>query len=128
MEKESADPAFWDDSRQAQRKMRELARQKETVDLWRDLQSRASALQELTDLAIEEGDDSLQDQLEQEAAEVFEIMAREEINLTLSGAYDERSAIVSIHAGVGGTDSTTGRKCCCGCTYAGRKPKKGRSR
>ena len=105
MEKESADPAFWDDSRQAQRKMRELARQKETVDLWRDLQSRASALQELTDLAIEEGDDSLQGQLEQEAAEIFGIMAREEINLTLSGAYDERSAIVSIHAGVGGTDS-----------------------
>ena len=105
MEKESADPAFWDDSRQAQRKMRELARQKETVDLWRDLESRAGALQELTDLAIEEGDNSLQDQLEQEAAEIFGIMAREEINLTLSGAYDERSAIVSIHAGVGGTDS-----------------------
>ena len=105
MEKESADPAFWDDSREAQRKMRELARQKETVDLWRDLESRAGALQELTDLAIEEGDDSLQDQLEQEAAEIFGIMAREEINLTLSGAYDERSAIVSIHAGVGGTDS-----------------------
>ena len=105
MEKESADPAFWDDSRQAQRKMRELARQKETVDLWRDLESRADALQELTDLAIEEGDNSFQDQLEQEAAEIFGIMAREEINLTLSGPYDERSAIVSIHAGVGGTDS-----------------------
>ena len=105
MEKESVDPAFWDDSRQAQRKMRELARQKETVDLWRDLESRADALQELTDLAIEEGDNSFQDQLEQEAAEIFGIMAREEINLTLSGAYDERSAIVSIHAGVGGTDS-----------------------
>ena len=105
MEKESADPAFWGDSREAQRKMRELARQKETVDLWRDLESRAGALQELTDLAIEEGDDSFQDQLEQEAAEIFGIMAREEINLTLSGAYDERSAIVSIHAGVGGTDS-----------------------
>ena len=105
MEKESADPAFWDDSRQAQRKMRELARQKETVDLWRDLESRADALQELTDLAIEEGDNSLQDQLEQEAAEILGTMAREEINLTLSGAYDERSAIVSIHAGVGGTDS-----------------------
>ena len=105
LEKESADPTFWDDSRQAQRKMRQLARLKETVDLWSDLQSRTVTLQELTDLALEEGDDSLQDQLEQEAAEVSTILAREEINLTLSGAYDDRSAIVSIHAGVGGTDS-----------------------
>ena len=32
-------------------------------------------------------------------------MAREEINLTLSGPYDDRPAIVSIHAGAGGTDA-----------------------
>ena len=105
LEKEAAETTFWDDSRQAQRKMRQLVRLKESVDLWRDLQSRATSLLELTDLALEEGDVSLQDQLDQEASEISQILAREEINLTLSGAYDDRSAIVSIHAGVGGTDS-----------------------
>jgi len=105
LEKEAADPAFWDDSRQAQRKMRQLTRLKETVDIWRGLTSRSTSLLELTDLAIQEGDTSLLDDLDQEASEISQILAREEVNLTLSGTYDDRSAIVSIHAGVGGTDS-----------------------
>jgi len=85
--------------------MRQLTRLKETVELWQDLQSRTTSLLELVDLALEEGDSSLQDQIEDETAQISLTMAREEVNLTLSGAYDDRTAIVSIHAGVGGTDS-----------------------
>jgi peptide chain release factor 2 len=105
MEQEAASPGFWDDPHQAQRKMQQLVRLKETVSLWRDLQSQASSLLELTELALEEGDDSIQGQLEEEAAQTSQTLAREEINLTLSGPYDDRPAIVSIHAGAGGTDS-----------------------
>ena len=105
MELEAADPSFWDDSRQAQRKMQQLGRIKDTVETWRNLQSQANALLELTDLALQEGELSLQDQLEAEAREIDDVLGREEINLTLSGAYDDRSAIISIHSGAGGTDS-----------------------
>jgi peptide chain release factor 2 len=105
MEQEAASPGFWDDPQPAQRKMQQLVRLKETVNLWRDLQSQASSLLELTELALEEGDDSLQGQLEAEVAQISKTLAREEINLTLSGPYDDRPAIVSIHAGAGGTDS-----------------------
>ena len=79
--------------------MRQLARHNETVETWDGLKSRSSSLLELLELALLEGDFSLEDLLAQEASEIEEILAREEINLTLSGAYDERSAIVSIHAG-----------------------------
>ena len=85
--------------------MQQLGRLKDTVTLWRDLQSRAKNLLELTQLALEEGDYSLQDQLVVEAEEIAATLAREEIKLTLSGPYDDRPAIVSIHAGAGGTDS-----------------------
>ena len=105
LEQESASAEFWDDSRQAQQKMRELGRLKDTVTLWRDLQARSQALLELVDLALEEQDDSLEDQLRIEADEISRVLDREEINLTLSGPYDDRAAIVSIHAGAGGTDS-----------------------
>ncbi len=105
MELEAASPGFWDEPREAQRKMQQLGRLKDEVTRWRDLQAQAASLLELTDLALTEGDYSLQDQLEAETGEILQTLAREEINLTLSGPYDDRPAIVSIYAGAGGTDS-----------------------
>jgi len=105
MELAASSHGFWDEPREAQRKMQDLGRIKDTVAVWRDLQSRAGDLSELTALAIEEGEDSLQSELEEEGKEIADSLARQEIILTLSGPYDERSAIVTIHSGVGGTDS-----------------------
>ena len=105
MDLETAVPGFWDDSREAQRKMRQLGRLKDTVSLWRDLQERSKALLELVELAQEEEDSSLTEELEEEGEDISRIFGREEINLTLSGAYDDRSAIVTIQPGAGGTDS-----------------------
>ena len=50
--------------------MRQLIRLQETVELWQDLQSRTTSLLELVDLALEEADFSLQDQIEDEAAQI----------------------------------------------------------
>ena len=105
MELETASPGYWDDRREAQRKMRELGRIKDTVSAWRDLQSETESLLELTELALEEGEDSLLPQLEEEAGKITDALRNQETALTLSGPYDDRSAIVSIHAGAGGTDS-----------------------
>ena len=85
--------------------MRTLGRFRDTVALWRDLEKRSGDLLELTELALEEGDDSLEEQLEADAETLRDSLAREEVKLTLSGQYDERSAIISIHSGAGGTDS-----------------------
>ena len=105
MEREAAEPGYWDDPQTAQRKMQQLGRLKDTVALWRHLQSSSGNLLELTGMALAEGDESLQEQLEEESEELSKALAKEEINLTLSGAYDDRPAIVSIHAGAGGTDA-----------------------
>ena len=90
MEEEAAHASFWEDSRSAQQKMQHLARLKEQVVLWRDLESRTASLLELTDLAIEEDDDSLEDQLKAEVEEISHTLEVEEFQLTLSGPYDDR--------------------------------------
>lgn len=105
MEREAAEPGYWDDHQSAQQKMQQLGRLKDTVTLWRGLESGSQNLIELTELALVENDSSLQEQLEAEFEALAKVLAKEEINLTLSGAYDDRSAIVSIHAGAGGTDA-----------------------
>ena len=96
---------FWDDHQAAQRKMQELGRLKDTVSLWRGIEGQGNGLLELTELAIAEDDFSLEEQLTAEVAELARDLAREEVVLTLSGPHDQRPAIVSIHAGAGGTDS-----------------------
>ena len=85
--------------------MQQLGRLKDTVNLWRNMESTSQNLVELTEMALAENDTSLQQQLESESEELTRTLAREEVNLTLAGPYDERPAIVSIRAGAGGTDA-----------------------
>ncbi|MCE2462927.1 MAG: peptide chain release factor 2 [Dehalococcoidia bacterium] len=105
LEQEAGSPAFWDDPQQARRSMQHLSRLKEKVSLWRDLEERTSTLLELTDLAIDDGDTSLEGQLIEETEQVSRTLDLEEFNLIFSGPYDERPAILSVHAGAGGTES-----------------------
>ena len=105
MEQEAAREGYWDDPRQAQLNMRQLGRLKETVALWRGLQDQAATLLELTALMIEEGDNSVEKEMETEVRQLSRTLRREEITLTLAGPYDDRPAIVSVYSGAGGTDS-----------------------
>ena len=85
--------------------MQQLGRLKEIVALWRGLESQASTLLELTDLAIADADAALTAELTAAINQLAKDLAREEIALTLAGPYDDRPAIVSILSGAGGTDS-----------------------
>ena len=85
--------------------MQELGKLQQSVELWRGLQSQVGDLAELTEMALESGDDSLEDELTAETDDVMNRLARAEMQLTLSGPYDDRPAILTIHSGAGGTDS-----------------------
>ena len=105
LEKEAAATGFWDDPASAQRKMQELGKLQQSVELWQGLQSQVGDLLELTELAMENDDDSLEDELTAETDDVADRLGRAEMQLTLSGPYDDRPAILTIHSGAGGTDS-----------------------
>ena len=85
--------------------MKHLARLKEAAELWRRLQTGTNSLLELTELAMADGDTSLEEQIQAEAEELSQILEQEKVRLTLSSPYGERSAILSVHAGAGGTES-----------------------
>ena len=85
--------------------MRRLTRLKETVDTWRGLEHQGASLLELVEMALAEGDSSWEEQLAQEVSEYAGALQEREFQLTLSGPYDDRSAILSVHAGAGGVDS-----------------------
>ena len=85
--------------------MRRLASLKEEVEVWRTLDHQAKSVDELLTLALEESDDSLEKTLAQEINEIQARLHHLEFRLVLSGEYDQRNAIVALHAGAGGVES-----------------------
>lgn len=85
--------------------MRRLAGLQESVATWKDLADRTSSLVELIELALQEGDLSLQDSFTKELDTLGSQLHDLEFQLVFSGQYDERNAILAIHAGAGGTES-----------------------
>jgi len=105
LEEEATALGFWDVPGTAQRKMQRLSDLKGKVEDWRSLENQAESLEELLLLSIEEGDNSLLDTFVQELAQMQDRLGGLEFHLTLSGPYDERNAIVALHAGAGGVES-----------------------
>ena len=75
------------------------------VDEWGGLKSRVESAGGLLTLSLEEGDDSLLDNLEEEADRLVKELDVLETRLILSGENDKRDAIVALHAGAGGVES-----------------------
>jgi len=85
--------------------MRRLARLKDLVGGWQALAQEARSALGLFDLAAEEGDQELLETLATDAQQLFQRTEEGELALVLSGDYDDRNAILAIHAGAGGTES-----------------------
>ena len=85
--------------------MKRLSALKGEVEDWRGLADQAVALDELAALALEEDDNSLSATLAEEIEEITARLNGMEFKLVLSGEYDQRDAIVALHAGAGGVDS-----------------------
>jgi peptide chain release factor 2 len=80
---------------------------REEIGAWQELGSRATALAEMAELAAAEPDGgaTLAADLQRDLASLSADWNRMEGRLLLSEPYDERPAIVSVHAGAGGTES-----------------------
>ena len=99
------EPDFWNNHKFASNGMRTLTRLKGEISDWREIEDQANTLGELLDLAIEEGEDGLQETLAEDASTLSARLAAMEFRLVLSGQYDERNAIIALHAGAGGIES-----------------------
>ncbi|MGI8658043.1 MAG: peptide chain release factor 2 [Candidatus Limnocylindria bacterium] len=103
----SADPDLWDDPAAAQATMRRAEELRSEIDLWQSVAERASGLAEIAEMAAADPDEAetLRPDLERDLASLQADWSRMEQLLLLGEPFDERGAIVSIHAGAGGTES-----------------------
>lgn len=85
--------------------MQQLAGLRDKIATWRGLERRAVDAHDLIELAIDEGDEATGASVEPELVEIEKTLEKLEFQLELSGEYDNRNAILAIHAGAGGTDA-----------------------
>jgi peptide chain release factor 2 len=105
LEAQSLQPGFWDDQREAQTTMRRLADVRRTAETWRGIEKRARDLLELIEISLDEEDEALAADLQSETQTLATEVGDLEFDLTFSGPYDDRTAILAVHAGEGGTES-----------------------
>ncbi|MEA2308048.1 MAG: peptide chain release factor 2 [Thermoleophilaceae bacterium] len=97
------EPGFWDDQERAARVSAEHSRAQRRLEGYRTLESDLDDLEALEELAVD--DDSIAAELDEQRVGVEARLAELEEQRLFSGRYDSGDAVVSVHAGTGGTDS-----------------------
>lgn len=99
LESESMDPNLWNDQEKARSLMQELSNLKSEMDEIEKLEV------DLTTVLTFVRKSELALEFEKDVAQIGKRIEKFELSSFLSGKYDKRSAIVSIHAGQGGTEA-----------------------
>ena len=105
LEYKMSEPSFWDDAAAAQKLNQELAALKGGVDTYRDLMAKYEDAETLYEMGIEESDPSMEGDIRAELNLIAEGLETLQLEVLLSGDYDANDAILTLHAGAGGTEA-----------------------
>jgi peptide chain release factor 2 len=105
LDEEAARPDLWDDPDRARAVTSELGRLTDDIVMLEDLDRALSDAEVLHELMVEESDDSVLRELTLSVDDLGRRLSDVELRSLFSGEYDERDAIVELHAGSGGTDA-----------------------
>lgn len=105
LEVEANEPGFWTDPERAKRESQKQAELKKEYDGWNELRMAVMEIEELLRVSLEEKDETIGADIETKLTQLEKHYLDLEFLLLFSGKYDANNAIVSIHAGAGGTDA-----------------------
>ena len=105
LEAASAREGFWNDVEKSQKVQKRLKNLKDKVENFNRLCAAWDDLSALCEMAIEENDDSMLDELKAEYAAFSEKVEATRLSTLLTGEYDANNAILTFHAGAGGTEA-----------------------
>jgi peptide chain release factor 2 len=99
------EPDFWDKPEESQESMKTLKDLKSDIETYRELEEQYEEIETLLEMAEEENDASLIPEIQETLDQFIATYENIRIKTLLSGEYDKDNAIVSLHAGAGGTES-----------------------
>lgn len=98
-------PDFWDDTEKSQNYMRELKNLKDTIEQFDKLSMQYEDIETLIQMGYEEEDPDIIPEIEKNFEEFKEEFEELRVSTLLSEEYDKNNAILTLHAGAGGTES-----------------------
>lgn len=105
LEVKTNDAAFWEDVAASQPVLQRQKQLSARLDSFKGLQSKFEDVEVLLELAQESEDMSVHDEIVSEIDSIEKSVQSQKLSTLLSGEYDNRSAILTFHAGAGGTEA-----------------------
>lgn len=105
LEDESGADGFWNDIERSQAVQKRMKQLKSKCDKYARLKSKWDDLMAICEMALEEEDESMLPELVAEYSEFEETLEEMRLGTLLSGEYDANNAILTFHAGAGGTEA-----------------------
>lgn len=99
------EPGFWDNADKSQEYVRELNTLRNVVADYKRLETEFDDVQVLLDMGYEENDPELIPECQEALDKFIDHFETLRLSTLLSGQYDKNNAILTLHAGAGGTES-----------------------
>ena len=96
---------FWDNQEVSQKVMKRARQLEAKIERYHKMVSQWEDLMTICEMAMEENDESLLEELQSGYAELEEKMEEARLETLLTGEYDANNALVSFQAGAGGTEA-----------------------
>ena len=105
LEAQTAVSGFWNDQENSQKVVREMSHLKNVLKGYEKLRSTYEDTLTLIELAIEMEDESVYDEAKKNYDFILADLETQKLSTLLTGEYDENNAILTFHAGAGGTEA-----------------------
>ena len=99
------DQHFWDDAQNSANVIRQVKELKNTIDQFSKLQGLYDDVETLIEMGYEEEDESILEEVKESFNQLCKQLDEMTVSTLLSDEYDDNNAILTIHAGAGGTES-----------------------
>ena len=98
-------PQFWDNPERSQELMKELKSKKDDVEVYTHLATQFEDIETMIEMGYEDEDPSFVEEIQEMLDGFIKVFDQVRMKTLLSGEYDKDNAIVTLHAGAGGTES-----------------------
>ena len=105
LQAQAAESGFWDDLENSQKVLQKTKQLENKITDYQKMQSHLEDIFTMVELCMEEEDEEMQNEIVSEMADFKQALENKNLETLLSGEYDSKNAILTFHAGAGGTEA-----------------------